>query len=52
MPGVYVDFWNGNSTGVYSDYGAENTVGLIYLRGLQASDSNGIVQVLTTFPGS
>ncbi|KAI4267752.1 MAG: hypothetical protein L6R38_008112 [Xanthoria sp. 2 TBL-2021] len=51
MPGVYVDFWNANSTGVYSDYEAEGTLGLTYLRGLQASDSSGIVQVLTTFPG-
>lgn len=30
---------------------AENTVGLTYLRGMQPSDSNGIVQALTKFPG-
>ncbi|KAI4198563.1 MAG: hypothetical protein LQ348_002007 [Seirophora lacunosa] len=51
MSGVYVNFWNANSTGVYSDKADENTVGLTYLRGLQASDSNGVVQALTTFPG-
>ncbi|KAL8959347.1 MAG: hypothetical protein Q9193_003775 [Seirophora villosa] len=44
MSGVYVDFWNANSTGVYSDKADENTVGLTYLRGLQASDSNGVVE--------
>lgn len=51
MPGVYVDFWNANSTGVYSGKEVEGTAGLTYQRGLQASDSNGIVQVLTSFPG-
>lgn len=51
MSEVYVDFWNANSTGVYSGKEDEDTLGLTYLRGLQASDSNGIVQVLTTFPG-
>ncbi|KAI4222988.1 MAG: hypothetical protein L6R36_005751 [Xanthoria steineri] len=51
MPGVYVDFWNANGTGVYSGKEVEGTAGLTYLRGLQASDSNGIAQVLTSFPG-
>lgn len=49
--GVYVDFWNANGIGVYSDKEEEDTVGLTYLRGLQASDSNGIVHVLTKFSG-
>ena len=51
MAGVYVDFWSANGTGVYSGKEDEGTVGLTYLRGLQASDSYGIVQVLTKFPG-
>lgn len=51
MSGVYVDFWSANGTGVYSGKEDEGTVGLTYLRGLQASDSNGVVQVLTKFPG-
>ena len=51
MPGVYIDFWNANGTGVYSGKEVEGTVGLTYLRGLQASDSNGILQMLTSFPG-
>lgn len=51
MEGVFVDFWNCNSTGVYSGYEPENTLGETWLRGLQASDENGVVQVLTKFPG-
>ncbi|MCJ1272141.1 hypothetical protein MMC22_012048 [Lobaria immixta] len=51
LKGVYVDFWMANSTGVYSDIAFEKTVGQTYLRGIQPSDENGIVQVLTKFPG-
>ncbi|KAL7266103.1 hypothetical protein RUND412_011364, partial [Rhizina undulata] len=42
VPNVMLDFWNCNSTGVYSGYSAENTEGLTFLRGLVASDSDGI----------
>ncbi|KAL7270995.1 hypothetical protein RUND412_006282 [Rhizina undulata] len=51
VPDVMLDFWNCNSTGVYSGYSAENTEGLTFLRGLVASDSDGIVQLTTIFPG-
>lgn len=45
IEGVLVDFWACNSTGVYAGFAVENTVGETYLRGLQASDSDGVVQV-------
>ncbi|KAL7269944.1 hypothetical protein RUND412_007367 [Rhizina undulata] len=51
VPNVMLDFWNCNSTGVYSGYSAENTEGLIFLRGLVASNSDDIVQLTTIFPG-
>ncbi|KAI5838310.1 extracellular dioxygenase [Morchella snyderi] len=51
IPNVMLDFWSCNSTGVYSGFSAENTLGETQLRGLVESDEDGIVQVLTKFPG-
>ncbi|KAL7270996.1 hypothetical protein RUND412_006283 [Rhizina undulata] len=51
LPDIMLDFWNCNSTGVYSGFEAENTLGETQLRGLVASDSDGIVQLTTIFPG-
>ncbi|KAL7269078.1 hypothetical protein RUND412_008271 [Rhizina undulata] len=51
VPDAYVDFWHCNTTGVYSGYAVEGTDGLTFNRGLQASDSDGIVQITTNFPG-
>ncbi|KAI7106200.1 aromatic compound dioxygenase, partial [Hortaea werneckii] len=59
VPAVYMDIWHCNSTGVYSGVtasgnGNENDDGNLdntFLRGIQPSDSNGIVQFETIFPG-
>ncbi|KAH6683340.1 GPI anchored dioxygenase-like protein [Halenospora varia] len=49
---IYVDIWNCNATGVYS--GVESGQGGLnstFLRGVQASDSDGVVSFETIFPG-
>ena len=59
VPAVYADIWHANSTGVYSGVSAsgngnqddatnlDNTA----LRGIQETDSNGVVQFHTLVPG-
>jgi protocatechuate 3,4-dioxygenase beta subunit len=51
VPNAYVDFWHCNSTGVYSGFAVEGTEGESFNRGIQPTDSDGIVQMTTTFPG-
>lgn len=59
MPAVYVDAWHCNSTGVYSGVTAsgngnsddETNLDATFLRGVQQTDSNGVVQFETVFPG-
>lgn len=54
VPAVAVDVWNANATGVYSgidvsgNYGGVNST---FLRGVQLTDHEGIVQFETIFPG-
>ncbi|RDL33334.1 uncharacterized protein BP5553_08773 [Venustampulla echinocandica] len=48
---VLVDFWSCNVTGAYGGIASQKTAGLTFLRGLAKSDENGVVQVLTKFPG-
>ncbi|KAK7517699.1 Intradiol ring-cleavage dioxygenase [Phyllosticta citriasiana] len=56
VPGVYVGIWNANATGVYSgiytsgNYAAEG-LNSTYLRGIQATDKDGVVAFETIFPG-
>ncbi|KAJ4357797.1 uncharacterized protein N0V89_002373 [Didymosphaeria variabile] len=52
VSGLYVDVWNCNSTGVYS--GVESGQGGLdstFLRGIQATDEDGVVAFETIFPG-
>lgn len=54
IPEIYVDIWNCNSTGYYSGIVATgNDVGwdTTFLRGIQATDSDGVVSFETIFPG-
>ncbi|KAJ7479621.1 aromatic compound dioxygenase [Mycena latifolia] len=60
VPDVYIDFWHANATGVYSGVVASgNGVGSddpsnlnnTFLRGIQGTDSDGVAQWLTKFPG-
>ncbi|KAF7596022.1 hypothetical protein BBP40_003802 [Aspergillus hancockii] len=56
VPGAFVDIWNANATGVYSgistsgNYAADGWDST-YLRGIQETDSDGIVNFQTIFPG-
>jgi protocatechuate 3,4-dioxygenase beta subunit len=51
LPGAYVDIWHCNSLGVYSDVAAQNTVGQMFLRGLQVTNAHGNVKFYTIYPG-
>lgn len=59
IEGLWWDLWNCNSTGVYSGLvatGNGNTddasnLNATFLRGIQASDSDGVVTFKTVFPG-
>ncbi|KAL1638498.1 hypothetical protein SLS56_000307 [Neofusicoccum ribis] len=56
VPDVYVDIWNANATGVYSgisvsgNYAADG-YNSTYLRGIQATDQDGVAAFETIFPG-
>ncbi|KAF4767813.1 hypothetical protein N7455_011331 [Penicillium solitum] len=59
IPEIYMDLWHCNSTGVYSGVVAsgngnsDDTTNLntTFLRGIQKSNREGVVQMQTTFPG-
>jgi protocatechuate 3,4-dioxygenase beta subunit len=38
LPNAYVDLWQANALGIYSDEAVENTSGQLFLRGYQVSD--------------
>lgn len=56
VPGIFVDIWNANATGVYSgisvsgNYAADG-YNSTYLRGIQETDEDGVVAFETIFPG-
>jgi protocatechuate 3,4-dioxygenase beta subunit len=49
VSGAVVDIWQCDADGNYSQYGSERT--LTYLRGLQATDANGVAAFVTIYPG-
>jgi len=49
LAGVLVDVWHCDATGSYSDVGSQK--GKKYLRGYQVTDANGLVKLVTIFPG-
>ncbi|KAI1121381.1 aromatic compound dioxygenase [Nemania abortiva] len=59
VPNVYLEMWHCNSTGVYSgivasgngDSSDETNIDKTWLRGIQISDSDGVVQFESIFPG-
>ena len=59
IQGLYWDLWNCNSTGVYSGLvatGNGNTddtsnLDATFLRGIQETDTDGVIQFLSVFPG-
>ncbi|MBL8277307.1 MAG: intradiol ring-cleavage dioxygenase [Pelomonas sp.] len=54
IAGAWVYIWHCDKDGLYSGYDASNNAGqanLTYLRGIQQSDSNGLVTFKTIYPG-
>ncbi|GMK57799.1 hypothetical protein CspeluHIS016_0406330 [Cutaneotrichosporon spelunceum] len=59
LPNVALDFWHCNSTGVYSgvvsqgngNSADQGNLNATFLRGIQATDAEGVVTFHTTFPG-
>jgi protocatechuate 3,4-dioxygenase beta subunit len=51
LAGAHVDLWHCNADGIYSDVSANNSVGQKFLRGYQATDSDGVAKFTTIYPG-
>ncbi|MEZ4519452.1 MAG: intradiol ring-cleavage dioxygenase, partial [Chloroflexota bacterium] len=53
LPGAQVDVWHCDAEGHYSDVSDPrfDTTGLKFLRGYQVTDSNGLAQFTTIYPG-
>jgi len=51
IPKLMADIWHCNTTGIYSGYEREGTAGETFNRGLQETDKDGIVQMITSVPG-
>jgi protocatechuate 3,4-dioxygenase beta subunit len=53
LAGAQVDIWHCDSNGVYSDAQDQsfNTVGRKFLRGYRVTDTNGLAQFITIYPG-
>lgn len=51
IAGALVDIWHADHTGTYSGYTNQGTQGQTWLRGIQATDANGIARFDTVFPG-
>ncbi|KAJ5757324.1 uncharacterized protein N7511_006018 [Penicillium nucicola] len=59
LPDIYMDLWHCNATGVYSgivaggngDSSDEENINTTWLRGIQASDGDGVVHFESVFPG-
>ncbi|KAH9906119.1 aromatic compound dioxygenase [Epithele typhae] len=60
VPNVYLDFWHANATGVYSGISANGNgnsasepenLNTTFLRGIQATNEDGVAQWLSIFPG-
>jgi uncharacterized protein (TIGR03437 family) len=51
LPNAQVDIWHCDAGGLYSDVGANNTVGQNFLRGYQITDDEGKVTFTTIYPG-
>jgi protocatechuate 3,4-dioxygenase beta subunit len=51
LAGAHVDVWHCDADGSYSDVSQNNTVGQKFLRGYQETDSNGVANFTTIYPG-
>lgn len=51
LAGAFIDIWQCNAAGVYSDVAAQNSRGKKFLRGYQIADRGGKTQFTTIYPG-
>ncbi|KAH7193921.1 Intradiol ring-cleavage dioxygenase [Fusarium flagelliforme] len=51
VPNLATDVWNCNATGVYSGVSSQAGINTTFLRGIQITDNEGVVQFETIFPG-
>jgi protocatechuate 3,4-dioxygenase beta subunit len=51
VPNLATDVWNCNATGVYSGVSSQAGLNTTFLRGIQITDHDGVVQFETIFPG-
>jgi protocatechuate 3,4-dioxygenase beta subunit len=51
IPNALAEIWHADAAGVYSGYSEQGTAGQTFLRGLQTSDADGIVEFQTIYPG-
>lgn len=51
LTGALVDVWHCDALGLYSDVGAQGTLGQKFLRGYQLTDATGEARFTTIYPG-
>jgi protocatechuate 3,4-dioxygenase beta subunit len=51
LPNAQVDIWHCDASGLYSDVAQNGTSGQKFLRGYQLTNTNGIVNFVTIYPG-
>ncbi len=51
LAGAQVDVWHADAGGVYSDIAAQRTIGQTFLRGYQLTDTSGVANFTTIYPG-
>lgn len=51
IPNAVAEIWHADAAGIYSGYAAQGTAGQTFLRGIQISDANGMVEFQTIYPG-
>jgi len=51
IPNAVAEIWHCDASGIYSGVAAQSTTGQTFLRGIQVSDANGMVEFVTIYPG-
>jgi len=51
IPNALAEIWHCDAAGIYSGYAAQGTAGQTFLRGIQTSDADGMVEFQTIYPG-
>lgn len=51
IPNALAEIWHADAAGIYSGYSEQGTAGQTFLRGIQTSDADGVVEFQTIYPG-